>query len=548
MTMPRERAPAQARANADPALKLAAIEWAFLAGTILCWTALVISLGQDTSWDFRNYHWYIPYAFLNHRMGFDVAVAHQATYYNPLLDVPYYLLATHVRPWLAVAIMGAVQGSNVVPLYLLARQSLRVPERMLSAAFVALMGMTGALALGLLGTTYYDNVMSVFVLSSLAILVINRETLANGSLWRTALYTAIAAFLTGAAVGLKLPEAPFAVGFAAAALAGGGDWKHVSTRAVAGAVGGIAGVLAFAAYWYSTVYHLTGDPLFPYFNEYFKSPLAQSAPYRDVRFLQHGFWNYVLFPLRFSWNWQIADDLPFRDMRVGLAYVAAIIALPSLIIAHFRERDPLVPPSAARILFVFFGVSLIAWMKVFAIYRYILALELLAPLVIVAAIGLLPVPRRVRLVALGILFFATLVYTRADFLERVPFGDKFIEADLPKFPHPNNTMVIMTGNAPMGYLAPLLPPNVPILRIDGWMLLPEDNTALTHQMRTRVAAQLKQKGDIYLISDAFDMGRAHDALASYRLAIRWLECETVDSNLLGEYRVCPLAPKPPGAP
>src|SRR5580692_6014828 len=187
VTMPRERAPAQARADADPALKLAVVEWAFLAGTILCWTALVISLGQDTSWDFRNYHWYIPYAFLNHRMGFDVAVAHQATYYNPLLDVPYYLLATHVRPWLAAGVMGAVQGSNIVPLYILARQTLRGPERMLSAAFVSLMGITGALALGLLGTTYYDNVMSVLVLSSLAILVINRETLANGSLWRTAL-------------------------------------------------------------------------------------------------------------------------------------------------------------------------------------------------------------------------------------------------------------------------------------------------------------------------------------------------------------------------
>jgi hypothetical protein len=546
--MPRERAPAQARADADPALKLAAHEWAFLGGTILCWALLVISLGQDTSWDFRNYHWYIPYAFLNHRMGFDVGVAHQATYYNPLLDIPYYLLATHVRPWLAAGVMGAVQGSNIVPLYILARQVLRGPERMLSAAFVSLMGITGALALGLLGTTYYDNVMSVFVLSSLAILVVNRETLARGSLWRTAGLTALAGFLTGSAVGLKLPEAPFALGFAAAALAGGGDWKHLSTRVIAGAIGGVAGVLTFAAYWYGTVYALTGDPLFPYFNQYFHSPLALSAPYRDERFLQHGLWNMLLFPLRFTLNWAVADDLPFRDMRVGLAYVSAIIAAPFLIVPRLRARDPLVPPSAAAILFVFAGVSLFAWMKVFAIYRYILGLELLAPLLIVAAVGLLPLSQRVRLVSLGVLFLAVLVYTRADFLERVPFGDKFIEADLPKFPHPDKTMIIMTGNAPMGYLAPSLPPQIPILRIDGWMVVPQDDTALTRRMRARVAAQLKKKGDIYLVADAFDMGRAHDALASYRLAIRWLDCDVVDSNLLGEYRVCPLAPKPPGTP
>jgi hypothetical protein len=418
----------------------------------------------------------------------------------------------------------------------------------LSAAFVALMGITGALALGLLGTTYYDNVMSVLVLSSLAILVVNRQTLATGSLWRTALFTAIAGFLTGSAVGLKLPEAPFALGFAAAALAGGGDWKHLGMRVIAGAIGGVAGVLVFAGYWYSTVYALTGDPLFPYFNQYFRSPLAQAAPYRDERFLQHGLWNMLVFPIRFTWNWAVADDLPFRDMRVGLAYVAGIIAIPFMLFARLRARDPLVAPSATRILLVFAGVSLLVWIKVFGIYRYILGLELLAPLLIVAAIGLLPAPRRARLVGLGVLFLAVLVYARADFLERVPFGDKFIEADIPKFPHPDKTMVIMTGNAPMGYLVPLLPHQIPVLRIDGWMTLPEDGTALTKQMRTRVAAQLKKKGDIYLIADGFDMGRAHDALASYRLAIRWLECEVVDSNLLGEYRVCPLAPKPPGTP
>jgi len=29
----------------------------------------VVVLGKDTSWDFRNYHWYAPYAFFNNRLG-----------------------------------------------------------------------------------------------------------------------------------------------------------------------------------------------------------------------------------------------------------------------------------------------------------------------------------------------------------------------------------------------------------------------------------------------------------------------------------------------
>ena len=50
---------------------------------ILGWAVMVAVAGKDEAWDFKNYHWYIPYAFLNNRMAIDVAVAHQATYYNP---------------------------------------------------------------------------------------------------------------------------------------------------------------------------------------------------------------------------------------------------------------------------------------------------------------------------------------------------------------------------------------------------------------------------------------------------------------------------------
>src|SRR4051794_7126671 len=110
---------------------LAPTELAFLGAIILAWAAFVIVLGKDMSWDFRNYHFYIPYAFIHGRMGFDVAVAHQATYYNPLLDLPFYLLAMHAPSWLAVGVLGAVQGASVVPLYLIARSMLRVPHQKL---------------------------------------------------------------------------------------------------------------------------------------------------------------------------------------------------------------------------------------------------------------------------------------------------------------------------------------------------------------------------------------------------------------------------------
>src|SRR5215475_10161663 len=183
--------------------RLTAREYAFLGLSILFWAGFVILLGKDTSWDFRNYHWYAPYALLNHRMGIDVAVAHQASYYNPYLDIPFYWLATHTRAWIALAVLGAAQGANIVPLYLMARSSLRVAvpasDIKIMAGALAVLGMVGALTLTEFGTTYYDNVMSVLVLSGLAILVLGRESLRDGPLGRAAGISAAAGLVTGMA-------------------------------------------------------------------------------------------------------------------------------------------------------------------------------------------------------------------------------------------------------------------------------------------------------------------------------------------------------------
>src|SRR3954467_7846199 len=166
--------------------RLTAREYAFLGLGILFWAAFVILLGKDTSWDFRNYHWYAPYALLNGRMGIDVAVAHQASYYNPYLDVPFYWLATHTRAWIALGVLGAAQGAHIVPLYLMARSALRVnveaADIKIMAGALSLLGLVGALTLTEFGTTYYDNVMSVFVLSALALLVLKRDVLREGPL------------------------------------------------------------------------------------------------------------------------------------------------------------------------------------------------------------------------------------------------------------------------------------------------------------------------------------------------------------------------------
>jgi len=252
--------------------------------------------------------------------------------------------------------------------------------------------------------------------------------------------------------------------------------------------------------------------------------------------------NLTVLPLLFSIDWRVADDLPFQDIRVGVAYIFVILALPVWLIGK-RPRERLVAPDAAAALFGFAAVSYVAWLSIFAIYRYIVLLEMLAPILIAAAVGLLPMPRRAQLLTLAGLFFAALLLTRADFLERAPLESPYVSIALPKFDEPEHTMVLMTGNSPMGFIVPEMPPQIPVLRIDGWMLQPKDGTLLTREMRARVKAF---KGELYLIADSFDMTRAHDAVLDYDLIIDWPKCVLFDTNLAGEYQLCPLSPKPPG--
>ncbi|HKD46094.1 MAG TPA: hypothetical protein VKB67_00245 [Rhizomicrobium sp.] len=530
------------RAASSRANLLSAKEAAFLLLVTLFWAGFVIVLGKDTSWDFRNYHWYAPYAFLNHREALDVVVAHQASYYNPLLDTPFYWLAVHTHAWIALGILGAVQGANVVPLYLIAREGLRIGDRQIGAGALALLGQAGALTLSMFGTTYYDNVMSVFILSGLAVLILNRETLRAGPLGQAAMIAGLAGFITGCAFGLKLPEMPFCMGFAAALLSLGGKLKHQSVRLFAGGIGGVLGFLLFSGWWMLHMKALTGNPLFPYFNEYWRSPLALASPYRDMRFIPTHFWRQILFPFLFSIDWHVADDLGFQDIRVLLAYVTVI---PAGIIWLLRREsdDALFDKGVTMPLFAFAAVSYFVWLRLFAIYRYIIVLEMLAPTSIVAAVGLYPLTRRNRYLILAALCFAILVTARSDFLERAPVEDPYIQVALPPIPHPDETMVLMTGDAPMGFIAPSLPHQIPILRIDGWMVQPKDGTLLTGDMRRRVAAHLLAGGELYLIADATDMGRARDALADYGLAIRWTECQQFDTNIAGIYQWCPLTKK-----
>jgi hypothetical protein len=518
-------------------------ERAVMLALVLAFGGVALALGKDTGWDFRNYHWYDPYALLDGRLGFDVAVAHQATYFNPLIHVPFYLLATVGTSWLAVFYLGALQGLNALPLYVMSRSALAaggwaktIGGIRLDALALTVIGLTGSTVLSMVGKTSYDqSLLSTLALCGLGVIVVGRDALELRT--RTAATLAAGAgLLVGFAVGLKLTEAPFAVGFAAALLVPRGSIATRCARVGWGALGGLTGVLVTGGYWFLALARRTGNPLFPFFNDVLHSTLIASGSYRDQRFIPEGVADWLSFPFRFSAYYVFADDAPFRDYRVLLLYV--LIPLACLLwVTRRRARDPLLRPEAALMLFAFVAASYVAWVAQFAVYRYIVLLEMLAPLVIVAAVGLVPVDARARWVTVALLFIGTFATGRYDPGPHAPLVDPYVQIQGLSLPDPAHSMILMTGEEPMAYLIPALPTPIPVLRIDGLIAGPEDGSDMTRDMRARVAAH---RGDLYLLAAVSEEDAAQSAAAHYHLRIVESHCQLITTNLGGPYHFCPL--------
>jgi hypothetical protein len=494
-----------------------------------------ILLGKGDGWDFLNYHWYDAYAFLHARLGFDVAVAHHATYFNPLIHLPFYWLATAGTSWLALFYVGALQGLNVLPLYLIARCSLIPEDSRWLAAALASAGLFGSTVLSMIGSTSYDTVLSVPVFGGLAVLIIKRDAL-SAAVVPAAVAAGAAGLLIGVATGLKLIESFYAAGLALVLLLLPGRPAVRVARLCAGGAGGIAAVLLCAGFWFLALERATGNPLFPLYNSVFRSPLIDPTYFGSTNFVPVGFWPTLSFPFRFLLDYRIANDGPFRDLRIPLLY--ALLPIASLWLAVAPPRSVrLVAAPATRILILFTAGSYAAWLATFAVYRYLVGLEMLAPLLIVCALDCAPLARRVRLIAVAILLLLTTLFGRYGFGDHVGMGDPYVKVSGLSFPDPGGTMLLMTGDEPMAYLIPSLPPAIPVLRIDGWLAQPDDGSGLTASMRARVAAH---PGDLFLLAASWEQMAADRATAAYGLEILTAQCREIRSNFGGPYQLCPL--------
>ncbi len=339
-----------------------------LAGCLLAGFTVSVLLGQDANWDLRNYHLYNPWALLTGRLDLDLLPAGVQSLFNPLLDVPYYLLSHDLladRPRLVAGLAGLPYGMLIFLTW-------RIARRVLGPGWPAMLatgiGVTGTTIVGEIGTTFGDIPTADLMLG--ALLCVLAGTRARDGLK----LCAMAGLLAGAAVGLKPTNAALAPALLLALLSQPGQpWRG----GLAFVAGGLIGTGLTWGWWGVHLARLYGNPVAPYLNQVFRSPWFPTGGNTDRGFLPRDPLQALAYP--FFWlrgETFVVSETKFRDAR----FAAGEIAFAACVLAAVRALRPPPPPAVAVLIFA--GAGFVFWEAAFSIIRYAVALESLTGCVI----------------------------------------------------------------------------------------------------------------------------------------------------------------------
>jgi len=339
--------------------------------------------GQDTSWDIQNYHLYNPYALLHHRLNFDLLPSGEETYYNPYIDLVYFLGIKYLAPCVLGFLIGFLQGLNFVVLFHIYKSCLKAIDEKY-ARWAVLLAFLGIFSVGFLsevGTVYWDSLVSLFPLISLLIIVKFMDSLVSGR--GRALFTVVlAGMMAGIGGGLKLIAIPYAFSLFLSFFIISMPWKRKLIIAALFGGGALFGFLSIDGLWLWNVWHLTGNPIFPRMNQIFHGELAPFTSILDARFFPRNIIEGIFYPVVFTLNPFRVGEEAFRQISWLSVYLFSLVFLLSKAFQFFGMKKKSLMRSEIKYLLFFFWISFFLWMNIFGVYRYLIAIEILIPLIL----------------------------------------------------------------------------------------------------------------------------------------------------------------------
>lgn len=512
---------------------------------------LSVCLGQDCNWDLRNYHFYNAYAFLHNRFLYDIAPAQIQTFINPVLDIPSYFLIVNFPPLLTGFLIGGLQGLNLWLVYEIAYASLasvsESSRRLLSLA-AAITGYLGVANISEIGTVFGDNLTSLFVLGALLLIISSLQRNTDRDIYLPKRDIIGAGILLGLGTGLKLTNAVYDIGVLLALSLSCPSWRKKAKTFLWLGFGSGIGFMATGGYWMVRMWQNFDNPLFPFFNGIFKSKYYKFVNVSDHRFLPRNILQELFYPFFFVKEQHLVSELPFRDFRLAICYTLVVlfvlIKCYDVVKRKYQNEgwlDHGKRPDSRKIIqnfmLFFFIFSYVLWQTTFSIYRYVVPLELLSPILVIITITYI-FPSKQVLIRSSLVVFALMIFT-VHFLSwgRLPWRGSFFGVEVPIVENLEHSTVIMIGGSPFSYVIPYFPAGTRFVSVNNNFIEPTQH----HLLAAKIRAILERENmPLYLICRKKQTERSdvNDVLSYYGLSYDQQSCKRIRSRADKDFLLC----------
>jgi hypothetical protein len=175
---------------------------------------------------------------------------------------------------------------------------------------------------------------------------------------------------------------------------------------------------------------------------------------------------------------------------------------------------------------LFFSVSYLLWQNQFSVYRYLIVLELLAPVFLALVLSNFVKQRfRVFIVSLLLNLVICAVMIPADF-GRQRFDDDFLKAEIPIIEDLNQSVVLMSGGDATAFIIPYFPAETRFVRVFSNFSSPGQNARLDNKIRG-ILARYDARHTLVLVAENQDRKQMRRDLGFYGVKVDDPSCRAV---------------------
>lgn len=326
---------------------------------------------HDYNWDRAMYHDYIYKAWTNGWLETDWQAAGINTWLNPIGEFPIHLLQLIFNQYLGRLLLACLI-LNITFLILIRIYTIIFPEEQNHSAYIlsAASILCAPYFLSELGTTFQNSLTTPLVLASItSILKCNDSGEKRNQI--------LSGFLIGFAVAIKYTNVIYLIALLPVL-------QYLKLGFKKFLVGFCVGSCQLAI-WSIYVFHSTKSPIFPFYNQFFRSPFYPDVNFRDQRWVFSGVESLITLVSANLFGRPISE-LKAIEIPISLNIILIFLGLLTFLKNKITNNSKKYGKKANAIL-LWYWISFTMWAILFFYSRYLIPVEVISVILLVLLIS-----------------------------------------------------------------------------------------------------------------------------------------------------------------